>query len=1249
MYFTKEDILKIQRYLMNKGIKDSEMPEANIPISNIDTISIVQDNQNKKISVQDFISQLGFLHNEDFINVTDRFNEPYITLEEAVLLIPENKRKEGLVITFQDTSGNWRMYQFKGDILQFNNQTLWKEVGSGSGSGYTFIPHVSEEGVLSWTNDGDLENPDPVNIKGNAGDTPNISIGDVRTGVPGGTASATITGTTPNLQLNMTIPQGPVGQQGEKGEAFKYTDFTQSQLESLKGPKGDQGPQGIQGAKGEKGDTGAQGPQGAVGPQGPQGEKGERGEQGPQGEQGLKGEKGDKGDAFTYADFTEEQLALLKGPKGDKGDQGEAGPQGLQGIQGIQGNNGEKGTDGISVSSIVQTTTSSNSGGSNIITCTLSNGTITTFTVKNGQQGLKGDDGISPQVRIYNNKLQISLDEGQSWTDNSDYIAAWFKWIQGSSSNSLGKLQISRDKVTWEDLSEDMVNNLYIKGYVSSTSQLPSNAILGDIYMVGPTYDTSDTSQTYPHYRMYVKQSSGWVDTGEFTSIQAGISQELGDSESTVLSQKVVTEQLNSKISGQYQDIDYMQTIVDADNTILYGVDEYGNFFYGKSKQIQDNLDQKLNNNNNQEAVDMIKQSDYPEYLYVITDSEQKVICSIDCEGNFDWKKGIPVHIKEYIDKNSSSVTNKFVVGINNSSIFKHSLQNNLFFGINKGSGPNTLQEDYEKIAANLGINCIRLGMYSWAAGIKSSPSIEDIKRFYDKKVYNIKKKGLKLMATFSPYSFYTERYLNDNSCNTFDIYLRYEIEAITLFCSRYEQYYYDGSDYTNDEEYATHFITKNQYENLSYADKQKFVDMTIDYFELINEWDTNVFGRYEWNWTGSFDSNNNPIKNYNTGISNIYKFYQSAYKAIRAVNTNIKIVLGGIGGVITQPFIDLCNIAKDSDNNKFWNYFDIYNFHTYESYSLVKDQLLYLHNYFIESYDNTLPNNLLDKPVFCTEFGQNTFTATQKKQAIKIIKSVQLFYSFGIEQAYIYCLGDVGTDYFSSAYNSTESYYGIIKDCTNNSYIQFYINDGTDTPISKGDALSRAIFTRNEYRLIIDSDILNNLKTRGLLIKGNDWTLTRIIKTQESVDTTIYNTQTDMSTNTVSLSNDLFQDLTTSGYITIFATNVRTDNTFKQLDPKEAYIAYKNFIKLCNNESYRPTIKNIGDIYISYWISNCGQSVHCLWSESKQNIEISYTGNNIIIYDYLGNIINDYDILNMSIQDPIYIVGANELTVNKK
>jgi hypothetical protein len=50
-------------------------------------------------------------------------------------------------------------------------QTSFKGVtvlGTGSG-GTVFIPSVSEDGIISWENNGDLQNPEPVNIKGRPG------------------------------------------------------------------------------------------------------------------------------------------------------------------------------------------------------------------------------------------------------------------------------------------------------------------------------------------------------------------------------------------------------------------------------------------------------------------------------------------------------------------------------------------------------------------------------------------------------------------------------------------------------------------------------------------------------------------------------------------------------------------------------------------------------------------------------------------------------------------------------------------------------------------------------------------------------------------------------------------------------------------------------------------------------------------------------------------------------------------------
>ena len=119
---------------------------------------------------------------------------------------------------------SWIMLASKDDIIEAVNGT----------NGATFTPAVDDAGNLSWSNDKDLANPNTVNIKGAKGDkgdkgdtgakgadgqTPNISIGTVTTGAAGTNASATISGTTPNLTLNLTIPKGDKGDKGDTGVA----------------------------------------------------------------------------------------------------------------------------------------------------------------------------------------------------------------------------------------------------------------------------------------------------------------------------------------------------------------------------------------------------------------------------------------------------------------------------------------------------------------------------------------------------------------------------------------------------------------------------------------------------------------------------------------------------------------------------------------------------------------------------------------------------------------------------------------------------------------------------------------------------------------------------------------------------------------------------------------------------------------------------------------------------------------------
>lgn len=122
-------------------------------------------------------------------------------------------------------------------VPQGNQALAWFFVpgsgGGGTGDGATFYPSVSEDGVISWTNDKDLPNPDPVNIKGPQGEQ----------GVQGEAATIRV-----GTVISGTVPE--VTNSGTEQDAI--FDFVLQQ-----GPQGSRGPQGPQGETGPAGQNGA--------------------------------------------------------------------------------------------------------------------------------------------------------------------------------------------------------------------------------------------------------------------------------------------------------------------------------------------------------------------------------------------------------------------------------------------------------------------------------------------------------------------------------------------------------------------------------------------------------------------------------------------------------------------------------------------------------------------------------------------------------------------------------------------------------------------------------------------------------------------------------------------------------------------------------------------------------------------------------------------------------------------------------
>lgn len=78
-----------------------------------------------------------------------------------------------------------------------------------------------------------------------------------------------------------------------------------------------------------------------------------------------------------------------------------------------------------------------------------------------------------------------------------------------------------------------------------------------------------------------------------------------------------------------------------------------------------------------------------------------------------------------------------------------------------------------------------------------------------------------------------------------------------------------------------------------------------------------------------------------------------------------------------------------------------------------------------------------------------------------------------------------------------------------------------------------------------------------------------------------------------------------------------------KDLKPKPAYYAYKTLVTMCPNQSTRPTLKMINDIYAASWRRPDGKNVTAIWTEATdKKINISFKGK-IQVYNYMGETIH--------------------------
>lgn len=132
--------------------------------------------------------------------------------DEAKVIVTNYAGSAATSATNASNSANEALtYRNNASTYADNAKTYMETAKDYSENVNVFVPSVSSDGIISWTNKAGLTNPSPVSVKGATGETgkaATIAIGTVTTGEAGTSVSVTNSGTTSAAVFNFVIPKG---------------------------------------------------------------------------------------------------------------------------------------------------------------------------------------------------------------------------------------------------------------------------------------------------------------------------------------------------------------------------------------------------------------------------------------------------------------------------------------------------------------------------------------------------------------------------------------------------------------------------------------------------------------------------------------------------------------------------------------------------------------------------------------------------------------------------------------------------------------------------------------------------------------------------------------------------------------------------------------------------------------------------------------------------------------------------------
>jgi hypothetical protein len=396
---------------------------------------------------------------------------------------------------------------------------------------------------------------------------------------------------------------------------------------------------------------------------------------------------------------------------------------------------------------------------------------------------------------------------------------------------------------------------------------------------------------------------------------------------------------------------------------------------------------------------------------------------------------------------------------------------------------------------------------------------------------------------------------------------------------------------------------------------------------------------------------------------TDLVSFFKMAYDLVKMERPDMTVASTTICEYDEEFFNDLFS-AVLQDGTRYSDYIDI----LYLDYYANRNKHLYPKIKKMYNAIAFLQPALLGKSMwYCC--GTTSYNRLPEARAETLVKLIITAFAAGADTFNVYSFVMGGG---CSQKSGNADYYGIIGPSVTNSYMSLLRTSDLEKAVGEGDAFKKVYLgcpdtynmtTFNYCYFQLNRDMVDMMKREGCIIGGRDYTFTKVLINDGTVDANdnpkdgviLFQGKSSIGhngENAMRITPSQLSKLQPGNKIIVYYDRNSADisNKWSGLDKYktfESFISLQDFLDI---GSSRPQIYEMDGLNITCWLNGEGKSVFCIFQDdftASRKYSFSFDGNPKV-YDLYSNVIN-VDLKKVSIGSaPIYIKGISKLKIHR-